>query len=181
MQPIELRADAPGLEVCPALPDGGSLGWPSVAGFTACRPIENGRITLPSVVIATFHLAITVRPIDRDRTRIGRLTLDYQPTDGFFIVVPPAIPATACAATITFTPVTRGPVSVQDYTPGTIVLAPHVRVTVTQRGQPLPDSATPAEGRTPAYGPALAGKPVTVRACNPGTAPAPVELGLSWE
>ena len=75
-EPIEVSSSQPNLEVCPD-------GWPSFAGFIACTPLErDGKLTLPSTVVSTFHLGIRIQGIDGQRVRAKRVRINYQPGDG---------------------------------------------------------------------------------------------------
>src|SRR5688572_5468209 len=84
--PIEIESSEPDLEVCPN-------GWPSFAGFLECLPLDDGRLVLPSTVVATFHLGIRVQGIDRASVRVKELRITYEPGDGYFILQPPALAA----------------------------------------------------------------------------------------
>jgi hypothetical protein len=176
--PIQVHAtSASPLEVCPD-------GWPAFTGFLTCLPLAAGAATLPSTIVDTFHLGFTVRSVDGLPARIRKLAVTYAPTDGYFLVDPPPVPAGRATPTFSFTPTSSRVVGVGAYTLESDVqtLAPRAKVRVTQRGRVVrTSSARPPGGSAPAYGPVTLDRAVVVRTRNQGSAPLSLSFEVSWD
>jgi hypothetical protein len=173
--PIEIESSEPDLEVCPN-------GWPSFAGFLECLPLDDGRLVLPSTVVATFHLGIRVQGIDRASVRVKELRITYEPGDGYFILQPPALAAGASTPALLVTPTTRDSVGVGLYGPNFAASDAKTKVNVRQSDRRVRLGGQPSNGRTDAdYGPVKLDRAVAITVKNAGKKRATVELLIDWE
>lgn len=185
--PIELRSSQRGLEACPAsydgdLPEAGNgSSWPSFAGFATCLAFDpNGRVTLPSTVSSSFHLAFLVRSRSGERMTVEQLGVDYEPTDRYLKVRTPPVEPRRRSARLVITPTVSTTIGVSSSRSYDERLTPTLRVTVRQDGRRLRgDSEATARDRA-AYGPATLGEPVSVRASNTGRQLTPVFITVDW-
>jgi hypothetical protein len=189
-RPIEVRSSRPALEVCPATLAGGLGGgpagerdssWPSSTGFVNCLPLDSeGRITLPSTAVDSFHVAFVVRGRDGGAVRRQRLTIEYEPADAFFAFVPPPVAPGDASARVVVTPLASPTIAAGTYRLDDGRAATGVRAVIRQRGKALERDGGATSRDVPTFGPAEVGRPVEIRLRNTRDEPIQHALVAEW-
>ena len=165
VDPIEVRASPADVEVCQASMEGGAAGvdgqsWPSYAHFEGCLlPDDDGVVTLPSIVIPSWHVAFLVHGRDDAPVDLRSLRITYVPGDGYFGFSAPTFTPRRPAVTFSVTPRNDHSVAVET------TVRTRTRVRARQGGAAVPlvtltDQDTPGARR---FGPVDLDRPVTVQ------------------
>lgn len=181
--PVTISSSNPDLEICPATLDGeldntgGS--WPSVSGFTDCRPLDkSGLAALPST---GGHVAFLMRPRDQRASRVNQLTVTYDAQDQFLVVFPPSLASGDAGSQVLITPSRSSLIVAQPYLFPGYRAADAVRVEVTQGDRTiraLDRSDLRTDGQP--YGPVKVDELVAVQMYNDSPQVVRPGLTLAW-